>query len=202
MKYMHNGKWKTVSPPCTCGGCERCYPQDPDRDEAFCVECDTMTPHLIDDLTVCDECNKTYGTVTAVFTKNLIFCHVTDDAPPVDAVKCYLDTIGRDWDEDTIDATAERFIVVDVEPLEGWQDWTTANQPPGGVMSQALDDTPWVDGVFAANPILGTPRFKSDCARWRRVRDAVERAYPELDMTTQGGIVGKILQRIQKGGAA
>tara|TARA_R110002020_G_scaffold35713_9_gene107600 strand:+ start:9146 stop:9328 length:183 start_codon:yes stop_codon:yes gene_type:complete len=54
--------------------------------------------------------------------------------------------------------------------------------------------------ILEANPILTSPDLGSGLARWQKIRDAVEAAYPGLNTMRQAEIIGKVIEQMKGSG--
>jgi len=54
-----------------------------------------------------------------------------------------------------------------------------------------------IDAILKENPILLKPNFKTRLDAWEKIRDAVERKHPGMDMEKQAAIIGGIIERLK-----
>ena len=184
MKYYSESqrRWKSVSPPCTCGGCETCYPGqfDDDRPVRECFDCG-MTRHDLSCDETCGDCSAPYPVLMAGFSEEKFLY-----ANYVNSLEEFFDLAAEDTgvSKETLRA---RWKVRGVEYREGWDDWSAENQPEGGVISLVDDCSEWAQ-VARENPVFSEPGFREACGKWERFKDLVETTHPSLR------IVGLLMQ--------
>ena len=54
-----------------------------------------------------------------------------------------------------------------------------------------------IDAILKENPILLERDFKSRVDVWEKIRDAVERKYPNMNTEEQAAIIGGIIERLK-----